>query len=250
MDAKKRPKICDFGLSRYANEKDDDFMTNNVGTAHSMAPELFNQNGYDNKVDVYAYGMLLWEMLTGHSPFKGKVAAQIAYAVCKENKRPKIPHQTPTALKELITKCWDGNPKNRPTFHHILKYFRNHSAKFPDTDDELISSFFHHIKKQGSPKFKEYEELPRELAKKSHRKKSSYASDDEDDFERGNDIEVINGRSKLPPLNSDTFQYDLEKIVQNLFTANAIDFFTSFQLYFSDDKIPSNSVSILIHSVL
>lgn len=140
------PRIIDFGLSRFVGDEKEEFMTANVGTPHWMAPELFTSQQYTNKIDVYAYGMLLWEILTNSSPFKGKTYAQIMYDVCENGKRPAIPLRTPSAVKSLISKCWAQNPEERPTFHKIYKLFARGDVLFDGANKDEIVAFANKIK--------------------------------------------------------------------------------------------------------
>lgn len=58
-------KLCDFGDCRITGPN----MTPKVGTLSYMAPEVLNCEPYSNKVDVYSYGMLLWEIITRKEPY-------------------------------------------------------------------------------------------------------------------------------------------------------------------------------------
>ena len=59
-------KICDLGFAREAEENAETF----CGTTYYMAPEIYAKKKYDNKVDVWALGVLLFNMLFGGHPFK------------------------------------------------------------------------------------------------------------------------------------------------------------------------------------
>ena len=123
LDGNKRSKIADFGLSRFI--KDDETMTNNIGTPHWMAPELLGPTGsYDSKVDVYAYAILLWEICTCSVPYQGLMAPQIIARVLVNDMRPPMPGNASPALKQLLTDCWDRDPTKRPTFAEIIQRFR------------------------------------------------------------------------------------------------------------------------------
>ena len=115
-------KICDFGFSKYTDK--EDVMTLNVGTTHWMAPELLSgDKKYTSKIDVYAYGIVLWEVVSNDIPFKGLEPPQIITQVLINNKRPIIPPDTNPALKNLITQCWDRDPNKRPSFEEIEARF-------------------------------------------------------------------------------------------------------------------------------
>ena len=115
-------KVCDFGLSGYAGK--GQFLTKSLGTPYWMAPELLSADtAYDNKVDVYAYGIVLWEIVTTKSPYQGISPAQIIAQVLAHDKRPPLPNNCNEEFKELIQKCWDRDPKVRPSFNQIIKIY-------------------------------------------------------------------------------------------------------------------------------
>jgi len=80
------------------------------------------------KIDVYSFGMILWQMCTGKKLAQGfgledkRVSpVEVALKVCIEKFRPRIPVGTPHEIKALITTCWDNDPSNRPSFSQILE---------------------------------------------------------------------------------------------------------------------------------
>jgi hypothetical protein len=107
-----------------------------------MPPELFLNDHYDCKVDVYSYGMVLWEMLTGHTPFSGKTEVQVQQLVVLENRRPQMPADAPAGLKALIYACWEADPRKRPTFAEIVQRFASHVARFRGCDDGAVERIF------------------------------------------------------------------------------------------------------------
>jgi hypothetical protein len=89
-----------------------------------MAPELLTGDStYTSKVDVYAYGILLWEIACGQLPYHGMDPAQIVAQVLMHDARPMIPDTVSGALRALIVECWDRNPDSRPTFDQIVHRF-------------------------------------------------------------------------------------------------------------------------------
>lgn len=87
-----------------------------------MAPEVFRNEEYDTKVDVFSFALILQEMIEGCPPFSAKHEVDVPKAyVSKE--RP--PFRAPAkcyghGLKELIEECWSEKPAKRPTFRKII----------------------------------------------------------------------------------------------------------------------------------
>lgn len=147
LDADDFPKICDFGMSRFINDEDDIVMSGNAGTAQWMAPEMLNCEKYDQKIDVYSYGILLWELLTKEVPFRGLKEVQVAMAVINNDSRPLIPQSCPQKLSMLIKRCWNKDPKNRPDFKGIVKLFETGEISYPGTNQEVVRSYINQFLK-------------------------------------------------------------------------------------------------------
>jgi hypothetical protein len=69
-------KVGDYGLCKFISSSQHTAQTQSVGTVHYMAPEISTGN-YNKQIDIYAAGVILYEMLTGHVPFEGESAGEI-----------------------------------------------------------------------------------------------------------------------------------------------------------------------------
>jgi serine/threonine protein kinase len=72
-------KIADFGIA--CEETFCDLLVEDEGTYRWMAPEMVKREAYNRKVDVYSFGLLLWEMVTGRIPYENLTPMQVAYTV-------------------------------------------------------------------------------------------------------------------------------------------------------------------------
>ena len=118
LDESYTTKVCDFGLSRLKAQSRS--MTANCGTVQWMAPEVLANRSYDEKADVYSFGIIVWELLSRECPYEGMTAIQCALAVLNRDKRPDIPKWCPPGLHALIKSCIKKDPSDRPTFAEII----------------------------------------------------------------------------------------------------------------------------------
>jgi serine/threonine protein kinase len=117
LDSRLLPFICDFGIARTIEGKNE-ILTQDCGTTYWMAPEQMSCPSYDSKVDVYSYGMVLYEMLCEKFPFQGHDQIAGAREVA-QGKRPELPASGNKKICELIRSCWAHDPKKRPNFTDI-----------------------------------------------------------------------------------------------------------------------------------
>jgi serine/threonine protein kinase len=118
-------KVGDFGLSKLIKAKsmtDMYQMTGETGSYRYMAPEVFLHRPYDKMVDVFSFGVILYEMIEDTSPLSQYDAYEAARKVAKEGLRPEFESKHITEdLKELIQRCWKQDPGERPEFQAIIK---------------------------------------------------------------------------------------------------------------------------------
>lgn len=118
-------KVSDFGFCRLKAENQDTGHTDTqVGPVRWMCPESLRNRVYNEKTDAYSFGVVMWEALTGKSPWKSVKAMDVVVRVCNGERLP-IPADMPAALAGLIQACWAADPAARPTMHEILRVLTN-----------------------------------------------------------------------------------------------------------------------------
>jgi len=120
VDENFNAKIADFGLSRMKSEESDAALTA-CGTPAWTAPEIVRMEEYTEKVDVYSYGVVLWELIMRQEPYEGEGGIQIAYMAAEQGLRPPRPEFAPKVYCDLMEECWADSPDDRPTFSEILQ---------------------------------------------------------------------------------------------------------------------------------
>lgn len=111
-------KITDFGLAR---EWHKTTKMSAAGTYAWMAPEVIRLSLFSKSSDVWSFGVLLWELLTGEVPYREIDALAVAYGVAMNKLTLPIPSTCPEPFARLLEECWDPDPHGRPDFGSILK---------------------------------------------------------------------------------------------------------------------------------
>ena len=124
--------IADLGLSKQLTIE----ATSNskvYGMPAYIEPQCYRNEKYarDKKSDIYSLGVLLWEITSGHPPFLEIPDPTLIYKIANSIREQPI-IDTPSAYVNLYQKCWDDNPKLRPTIDDvfdILKTFLYNSRR-------------------------------------------------------------------------------------------------------------------------
>jgi serine/threonine protein kinase len=149
MGTDKLLKITDFGTCREFQGKSTNMSF--IGTAAWMAPEVIRNEHCSERgiymlltflhsqvawfirivkeqpipflsssVDIWSFGVLLWELLTCEVPFKGLDVAAVVWGVGSGGLKLPVPKTAPDGFSLLLQQCWQDNPKHRPVFRQIL----------------------------------------------------------------------------------------------------------------------------------
>mmetsp|Transcript_32443 Transcript_32443/g.31843 ORF Transcript_32443/g.31843 Transcript_32443/m.31843 type:complete len:199 (+) Transcript_32443:438-1034(+) len=128
-------KICDFGLATQKKSQEQNLMFDTIcGTPIYMAPEILKGQKYDARADLWSLGTILYELLVGSPPFKGKSLAELVEKVNKGS------YLIPTSVKlseeciNLISGLLKSNPDERFTWDC---FFNHPFITEPDSDEEI-----------------------------------------------------------------------------------------------------------------
>ena len=113
-------KISDFGTSRQWSEHSTKMSF--AGTVAWMPPEVIRNEPCNEKVDIWSFGVCVWELLTCELPYKNVDSSAIIWGVGSNSLQLPIPSTCPDGFKLLIKQCWSSKPRNRPSFRHILMH--------------------------------------------------------------------------------------------------------------------------------
>eukprot|EP01102_Stenamoeba_stenopodia_P005500 TRINITY_DN1622_c0_g2_i2.p1 TRINITY_DN1622_c0_g2~~TRINITY_DN1622_c0_g2_i2.p1 ORF type:complete len:1266 (-),score=432.26 TRINITY_DN1622_c0_g2_i2:37-3834(-) len=124
VDEQWNVKISDFGLSSIKTlDEDGNKIIGAVGSPYYMAPEVLVDKEYDEKADVYAFAVTVWEVLTQDEPYKDEFQTfeELVEAITIDNQRPKMPSWFSPSLRAFLENSWSDIPERRPPFEYILR---------------------------------------------------------------------------------------------------------------------------------
>ncbi|CAG5134240.1 unnamed protein product [Candidula unifasciata] len=132
-------KVGDFGLARIVLDDDEYQMSEGTKFPFKWAPpEVLYHRKFSSKSDVWAFGILLWEIYSfGEMPYSGMRNPEVLKFVAEEGKRLEKPRAAPVPVYEVMKQCWAALPQERPTFNRIRTSLERLNARgdYISTDD-------------------------------------------------------------------------------------------------------------------
>lgn len=88
------------------------------------APEIMKYDHYSSSSDVYAFAMIIYNIITNEKPFSNISSKDIYDLVCNHKARPEIKESVSVFYRNLIQRCWAQDPKERPSFDEIIYHMK------------------------------------------------------------------------------------------------------------------------------
>ena len=152
MDENEVVKVADFGVAR-VKSTDGSQMTAETGTYRWMAPEVIAHQQYSHKCDVFSYGILLWELVSGGDiPYSGYTPLQAAVGVVQRGLRPTVPATCHPAVAQVMQYCWQPDPNARPEFEQVVELLRHTESPTAAAEAKGFFSRLRNISRSSSGK--------------------------------------------------------------------------------------------------
>ncbi|CAB4421458.1 unnamed protein product [Rhizophagus irregularis] len=131
--------ITDLGLCQPANVKSsqNEYEKKVYGVLPYVAPEVLRGGEYTQESDIYAFGIIAYEVCTGLPPYHDIAHDKIlAISIC-QGLRPKSNYKIPQLILDIIKQCWDADPLKRPKAQELFKLVDNlYDELYGDSDDD------------------------------------------------------------------------------------------------------------------
>jgi tetratricopeptide (TPR) repeat protein/predicted Ser/Thr protein kinase len=122
MVTKNQIKVMDFGLAKLKGSLKLTKTSSTIGTLAYMAPEQIEGGEVDARSDIFSFGVVLYEMLTGHTPFRGEHEAAMVYSIVNEEPTPlqKYLPNVPSELAHILDRALEKDPEDRYQSAHDM----------------------------------------------------------------------------------------------------------------------------------
>lgn len=118
LDDNLNVKICDFGLAKL--RQDGVPLTSKVGTFSWMAPEVIRGAYYTETADIYSFGIVAWELLTGQIPFLNIPLTDLIISVVQKELRPPLLAHFTHEQRDFLKSLWNATPSRRVSLSSVL----------------------------------------------------------------------------------------------------------------------------------
>jgi serine/threonine protein kinase len=128
----------DLGISKSALDDDND---NEIyGVIPYIAPEIFQGQKYTKSSEIYSFGMIMWELMTGRRPFWDHDHDAELIIKISDGFRPPIFTNAPKGYVELMQECWHSDPKKRPTASYLESKISSFHGEERKYETKIIKS--------------------------------------------------------------------------------------------------------------
>ncbi len=146
LTTKGKVKIMDFGLAKVGQGIHLTKEKSTLGTAPYMSPEQIRGDEIDHKSDIWSFGVIMYEMLTGLLPFKGEYEQAVAYSIVNENPKPvndnrdDIPVKLVQLVNRALVKDPDGRYRNMEEMISELEKLKREQSREQSTDTKTVKN--------------------------------------------------------------------------------------------------------------
>jgi len=117
LDENLNAQIWPYGFTIISSRVNESL--NYVGTVQWVAPEIIEGSQFNEKAEVYSFAIILWELITKSAPYPGVQPKDLAAQII-DGLRPEIPENCDPVIRELLVKCWDKDPFERPALYQVI----------------------------------------------------------------------------------------------------------------------------------
>ncbi|RHZ46353.1 hypothetical protein Glove_624g13 [Diversispora epigaea] len=205
-------QISDFGLSKLIGQNTKNPEREIFGVLPYIAPEVLSGEEYTKAADVYSFGIIAYEIVTGFAPYYDIPHDQVlAWKICN-GMRPKIPFHIPKLITRIIMRCWDVRATYRPTFNELWSEFyefrRDYEENKCKNNNEITIQIEESEKLSKNLGLTNSTTTP--MNYKTH-SKAIYTS------------RLLNYSSLPKPKNDKNFENELEELTKSFYQINASD---------------------------
>jgi serine/threonine protein kinase len=152
LDEKGYPRIADFGSVR-STLVPGAWSTAPSTPAYRAPEQVDDDDLHTTKIDVYSYGLILFEVLAERPVFPSTLNAfQIGSQSMKNAMRPAVPAMVHPSIRRVIQRSWSAEPGDRPDINEILKVFEENNYPFyPDGDVRAVKQYVERMRSNASP---------------------------------------------------------------------------------------------------